>query len=196
MRRRLVLVRHCESTGLQPEAPLSARGFEQARALAPQLAAVAPDAIVSSPLLRARQSVEPLAAARGLTIEVDARLAERNLAVEPSAEFRLAVQRSLADFDWRLPGGESSRDAQARARAAVRALLTRDVGLTVVSTHGQLLTLILNSIDPAFGFEAWESLSHPDLYVVEDEGRRLSFWHVEPLECGGLTPLWGGRGAV
>src|SRR4030095_15246923 len=131
MRRRLVLVRHCASTGLQPEAPLTARGFEQARALAPRLAALLPDAIVSSPFLRARQSVEPLAAARGLTIEVDPRLGERNLAAEPWAEFRLAVQRSLADFDWRLPGGESSRDAQARGRAAGRALLARDVGLTV-----------------------------------------------------------------
>jgi 2,3-bisphosphoglycerate-dependent phosphoglycerate mutase len=196
MRRRLVLVRHCESTGLQPEAPLTARGFEQARALAPRLAALLPDAIVSSPFLRARQSVEPLAAARGLTIEVDARLAERNLAAEPSAEFRLAVQRSLADFDWRLPGGESSRDAQARGRAAVRALLARDVGLTVVATHGQLLTLILNSIDPAFGFADWEALSHPDVYLVEERAPHLSFRRLEPLECGGLTPLWGRRGAV
>lgn len=175
MTRRIVLVRHCESTGLEPEAPLTARGLAQADALATRLAPFTPDLIVSSPFRRARQTVAPLATACGLTIEIDARLAERQLAAEPPREFRTAVRRSLEDVDHLLPGGESSRAAQARGRQAIESLLERGARLPVVATHGQLLTLILNSIDPTFGFDGWESLSHPDVYLVEVSGSRWSF---------------------
>jgi broad specificity phosphatase PhoE len=175
MTRRIVLIRHCESTGLEPDAPLTGRGLAQADALAARLAPFQPDLIVSSPLRRARQTVDPLAAARGLTIEIDARFAERQLAAEPPADFRPAVRRSLEDFDHQMPGGESSRAAQARGRQAIEALLGRGARLPVVATHGQLLTLILNSIDPSFGFAGWESLSNPDVYLVEVDGAHWSF---------------------
>ena len=166
MTRRILLVRHCESTGLEAEASLTDRGLAQADALAARLAPFKPDRIVSSPFRRARQTVEPLAAACGLNVEIDARLAERQLAAEPPVEFRQAVRRSLEDFDHQLPGGESSRTAQARGRQAIESLLACDARLPVVATHGQLLTLMLNSIDPSFGFAGWESLSNPEVYLV------------------------------
>lgn len=175
---RLLLVRHCESAGMQPESPLTARGLAQARVLADRVAPRRPDLIVSSPLLRARQTVEPLAAACGLAIEVDERLAERPLAGEPPEEFRIAVQRSFEDFDRRLPGGETSRAAQVRGRQAIEALVRRAHRFPIIATHGQLLALILNSIDPSFGFDDWESLSHPDVFLLEVDGPRWSFRRV------------------
>jgi 2,3-bisphosphoglycerate-dependent phosphoglycerate mutase len=171
----MLLVRHCESTGLEPDAPLTRRGLAQADALATRLAPFRPDLIVSSPFRRARQSVEPLAAACGLSIESDARLAERRLAAEPPAELAAAVRRSLEDLDHQMPGGESSRAAQARGRQAIEAVLARHARLPVVATHGQLLTLILNSIDPSFSFPDWASLSYPAVYLVEVDGSRWSF---------------------
>lgn len=186
--RRMLLVRHCESSGLQPESPLTTRGFAQARVLADRVAPRRPDLIVSSPFLRARQTVEPLAAACGLPIEIDAGLAERPLAGEPPEEFRSAVRHSFEDFDRRLPGGETSREAQARGRRAIEALALRDHRFAVVATHGQLLTLILNSIDPSFAFNGWESLSHPDVFLLEIDGPTWSFRRVGERAGPSATP--------
>jgi 8-oxo-dGTP diphosphatase len=56
--------------------PLDDDGYDQAIALPGTLAGRAIARIVSSPYLRCIESVEPLAAALGLTVELDARLVE------------------------------------------------------------------------------------------------------------------------
>ena len=56
--------------------PLAPRGVRQAGALAGSLASSGVARIVSSPHLRCTQTVEPLAAATGLRVEHDERLAE------------------------------------------------------------------------------------------------------------------------
>ena len=62
--------------GDQDERPLSALGRRQARALADALAAEPADALYSSPALRCRQSLEPLAERLGLRITVLPELSE------------------------------------------------------------------------------------------------------------------------
>jgi broad specificity phosphatase PhoE len=77
----IYLVRHARAearkdwTGDDLLRPLNAAGHEQARALADHLAAAPLTRIVSGPSLRCQQSVEPLAMARGMAVEVDERLA-------------------------------------------------------------------------------------------------------------------------
>lgn len=56
--------------------PLSDRGHDQARRIAEHLAPWHVTRVVSSPLVRCIQTVEPLAAATGVDVEVDDRLAE------------------------------------------------------------------------------------------------------------------------
>jgi phosphohistidine phosphatase len=70
---RLFLVRHAEAAPGEPDAlrPLT----PAARALAARLAEEDVDAVLSSPLLRARQTAEQIARAANLTAEVDERLA-------------------------------------------------------------------------------------------------------------------------
>jgi phosphohistidine phosphatase len=76
---RLYLVRHAEAAAGEPDElrPLTQAGRETAKALGKQLAAngVRPDAILSSPLLRARQTAEELGKALGVAPEPDERLA-------------------------------------------------------------------------------------------------------------------------
>jgi phosphohistidine phosphatase len=75
----LYLVRHADATPGNPDElrPLSDEGHEQARELGERLRddGVAPDVILTSPLLRARQTGEALARATGSTAEADERLA-------------------------------------------------------------------------------------------------------------------------
>ncbi|MDW8337650.1 MAG: histidine phosphatase family protein [Thermoleophilia bacterium] len=74
----LFLCRHAHADRGEPDAarPLSARGRAEAQALAERLAghATPPRHVVSSPLLRARQTAEVVAAALRVEAEVDARL--------------------------------------------------------------------------------------------------------------------------
>lgn len=74
---RLILVRHAHSDPGDPDdlRPLSARGREEARVLAEQLATLRPDAVLSSPLLRARETAAAIAKAAGVELSVDDRLA-------------------------------------------------------------------------------------------------------------------------
>lgn len=76
----IALVRHADAgkRGSQPDAEraLTARGLAQAGALVKQLAALKLERILSSPYVRCRQTVEPLAAARGLRVEAAEVLAE------------------------------------------------------------------------------------------------------------------------
>ena len=74
---RLFLVRHAHSDPGQPDElrPLSARGREQARELAERLTEVAPEVVLASPLLRARETAAAIAKATGAEVRVDERLA-------------------------------------------------------------------------------------------------------------------------
>jgi phosphohistidine phosphatase len=73
------LVRHAHAEKGEPDElrPLSGRGRDEAREVARQLAghATPPAVVLTSPLLRARQTAEPVAQAAGAELEVDERLA-------------------------------------------------------------------------------------------------------------------------
>jgi phosphohistidine phosphatase len=74
---RLFLVRHAEAAPGEPDElrPLTAAGRAVARDLGERLASEHLDAVLSSPLLRARETAEQIARAAGLTAEADERLA-------------------------------------------------------------------------------------------------------------------------
>jgi phosphohistidine phosphatase len=73
---RLILVRHAKAASGEPDElrPLTPEGREAAQALGVELGALAPDAVISSPLLRARETAEPISAAAGVEPEIDKRL--------------------------------------------------------------------------------------------------------------------------
>ena len=76
---RLFIVRHAEAAQGEPDdlRPLTEAGREQARRLGQRFAddGIRPDAVVSSPLLRARETAAAIARAVGIDAEADERLA-------------------------------------------------------------------------------------------------------------------------
>jgi phosphohistidine phosphatase len=74
---RIFLVRHAEAAPGDPDElrPLTAEGRATARTLGERLAARHPDAVVSSPLLRARETADAIARSAGLETHTDDRLA-------------------------------------------------------------------------------------------------------------------------
>jgi len=168
----IYLIRHCKATGQEAEAPLTEEGERQARRLADFLADRRIDKIVSSPFRRAIRSVEPLARRIGLDIAVDDRLRERVLSGRDLPDWMERLRASFEDMDIVLEGGESSRTATERARAAIEEQLAEDeeAANIAVATHGNLMALILKCYDDRIGFEAWKALTNPDVYELEFRG--------------------------
>ena len=175
--RRLLLVRHCQASGQLSEDPLTEVGFEQADALSEFLADRQVDFVVSSAFKRAWQTIAPFAVSAGLTARVDPRLNERTLSDAPVENWREVIRDSFVDPDMSLPGGESGREVLQRGWACLNELLDGGHNLPLAVSHGNLLSLVLNSVDPAFGgYAGWESLSNPDVYLLHNAGDgRLAF---------------------
>ena len=133
----LLLIRHAESIWNaegrwqgQEDPPLSARGREQAAALAAELASAGIAQLVTSDLLRARATADPLARAFGLDVISDPRLREldvgrwggRTRQEIAARDADLLARFDAGDPDARAGGRESLALLRARARAALREL--------------------------------------------------------------------------
>jgi probable phosphoglycerate mutase len=159
----LVLVRHGETAWNrerrvqgQLDTPLNDEGVRQARAAARRLAADArrargdgaPAALVTSDLLRCRQTAEPIGAALGVEPALDARLRERHFGVFQGRTWTeilrddadRAARWHARDPDLEVEGGESLRTFARRVEDALASLAAAHAGRTlVVVTHGGVL---------------------------------------------------------
>lgn len=167
----VILVRHAEpmppgTPGYgEDDRPLTADGFAAAERLAEAPGAEAPAAIYSSPYLRARQTVEPLARLHGLVIEEIADLRERLLSADALPNWREELRRSWSDFAYAAPGGESGTIARTRALTILEQIRQRHrTGTVVVASHGNLIALALNAFVPSIGFHFWAAIPLPAVY--------------------------------
>lgn len=149
----LILIRHGEPdlSARSVDPPLSERGVRQAEETAARLSQEAIDALFSSPLLRARQTLDPLAQKLQLTPEVVEGLAEidywggRFISVE---ELRRAGGAAWEDF-LRDPVGTLGGDEKAFLETvtnAMRSLTKREVKRVAVATHGFPINAMLSEI--------------------------------------------------
>lgn len=173
----VLLVRHAEpvapgTAGFDEfTRPLTAKGMRDARALSETLAATRIDAAYSSPYIRARQTIEPIANARGLSIETIEDLRERLLSPVEVADWRAHLRRSWEDFDYAPAGGESGRIAQARVMRVMETIASTHRGRTViVASHGNLIALALHAVMPGVDYEFWESIAMPAVFTVIRDG--------------------------
>jgi 2,3-bisphosphoglycerate-dependent phosphoglycerate mutase len=168
----LYLVRHCQATGQEPDAPLTQIGQQQAIALAGWISDVSIRRIISSPFVRAYQSIVPLSEHLGLTIEIDDRLVERVLSPVPLDNWRQRLAETFIDLDLSFGEGESSRTAMMRGISVVDQAMQQTTDPVVIVTHGNLMTLILKHFNERVGYTEWENLQNPDVYCIQisDEG--------------------------
>jgi broad specificity phosphatase PhoE len=141
------LVQHGEKEPMPGDPGLTALGREQAAVTARWFRRAGLAAVYSSPLRRARQTAEPIAAAACLPVQVDDRLRER-----VNWEGTEPLDRFLADWDWStrdrdfVPGGgESSRSAGERLRGFVAGLAGGPGPVAAVS-HGGVTTDLLRTL--------------------------------------------------
>lgn len=167
--KKVYLVRHCETVSQDQHSPLTEKGFEQASELASFFTSMNIETIISSPFLRAIQSIGPHAQSRNLEVITDERLSERVLNSIHLPDWYDTLRETFIDFDRTYEGGESSREAMHRIVEAIEEILHSDDNNVIVVTHGNVLALLLHYYDDTFGFEQWRLLGNPDVFVLEYE---------------------------
>ncbi len=135
--------------GRRPGVHLNAAGQRQAELLAETLKALPIRAIYSSPLERAVETAEPLAAVLGLPVQIRPELMEVDFGVwvgKTSKQMkRTRLWKSIQEqpSEVQFPDGESFTAAQARVRAELDALsaLHDDEDIAAVFSHADVIRL-------------------------------------------------------
>jgi len=174
----VILVRHAEAgTGAgwedrDDERPLSDAGRRAARELAEELDPFGFTAIYSSPMTRALQTIEPLAERREMDVTVLPDLRERDTSATARVDWSSHLQRSWTNPDYAPPESETGRAAQRRALRMLDLLRAHypDGGRVLVSSHGNLISLILQAFEPAVDYAFHAAMPLPALYHLEHDG--------------------------
>ena len=164
------------------DVPLTDAGREQARHAAQQLAGAAIDAVITSPLQRARDTAQAIAGAAGVPLTIDERLTEVDYGPFEGLDRDGALAELGQPFaDWRadpfgapVPGMEPLADALLRARAATADALAAHEHPVIVGHQGILRVVLV-----ALGEIAPEDYFHTRLHeaqplVVENPALRTA----------------------
>ena len=174
----IYLVRHCAATGQGSECALTERGIIQARELTEFFQQIPLNRIITSPYKRAIDSCKGIAKEKSIHIESDCRLIERILCKQAIPDWREKLYQSFCNRDVKLAGGESSNEAATRGCAVIEEVLTDEFNHTLIVTHGNLLTLLLNHFDQSYGYETWMQLTNPDVYRLTFNNNELDIQRI------------------
>ena len=161
---RLILVRHGETdhnrggvTLGRADVPLNDRGRAQARAVAASFTRP-PAAIYASPLIRAHDTATAIGAATGVAVAIEQDLIELDVGEMEhltGAELRerypdfLRLWLSGDAADARMPGGETLREVQTRAWAALERMRAEhaDAEIAAVTHNFVILTTVCRALN-------------------------------------------------
>lgn len=177
--KKVYIVRHCKASGQESDAPLTEVGVQQAEELSEWFSDKGIDLILSSPFERAYRTISPLAGKLGLDIVQEDRLIERVLSGTNQEDWREKLRRTYEDLDLCYEGGESSNAAISRAVSVVREALDSGGNNIVIVSHGNLISLLLKYFDNRIGFNEWEVMSNPDVFLLvfsEDKPSVKRIW--------------------
>ncbi|MGB2896928.1 MAG: histidine phosphatase family protein [Anaerolineales bacterium] len=199
---KITLLRHGLSVGNQKgivqgqmDYPLSDDGYKQTHSLLRYWKEfdISFDCIVSSPLLRAKQTAEIISSGMDLPIELDEDWCERQSGKaegKPYSEVKLQYEDQEHDtpYDPLFETGESRWDLFIRAAKAMQLIVRRPPGNYLVVSHGAILGAAIHTI---FGFSPAPGRTRPvrigfvntGYAVLEYDGSESRWW----LQCLNAT---------
>lgn len=173
--KKIYIIRHCEANGQSSEVNLTNRGSAQAENLSAFFSDIQIDRIISSPYKRALDSIKPLAKQLNADIEIDERLKERVLSTENLSGWFEKLGSTFDDIDLKFEGGESSKEAMQRISEVVEEIFNSKLKNTIIVTHGNLMALLLKYYIRDFGFEEWQNLSNPDVFLLKNDDNKMNY---------------------
>jgi 2,3-bisphosphoglycerate-dependent phosphoglycerate mutase len=183
------LIRHADavydSAIRDAHRPLSFRGLRQADALVEHVKSLGIEEIHTSPYQRCVHTVAPLAESLGLHLNVELDLREREFTGAHIQDWAGIWKTAWMDPDFAFDDGESGRRAQVRMYEAVMRVVTGSkAGRLAISSHGNVIALLLQKISSSFTFEHACSIRNPDVFRIVFDGASLS-WDQE-FDVAGL----------
>lgn len=169
------IIRHCEAKGQASDAQLTEQGFKQALDLSNFFSEIQVDRIITSPYERAIQSIQPLAKQLNIEVEIDGKLTERVLSTKDISDWKDKLRTTFEDVELKFEGGESSQEAKARIVDVVEKIFNDVSENTIIVTHGNIMSLLLNNYNKSFGFDDWQGLTNPDIYVLREMGNKVTY---------------------
>lgn len=169
----IYMIRHAEShfiIGQERTRKLSNQGEIDAKKVTVIMNEKEIDLVVSSPYIRAIQTIKGIVDSKNIEVKVFEELRERQLKGAyklPEEEIQQAIKKSFEDIDFKLSGGESVRDVQNRAIPIINDLLNNYKTKTIIiGTHGNVMTIIMNYFNKEYGYDFWKNTSKPDIYKL------------------------------
>jgi len=166
------LIRHAQSI-YDPSIPeqersLSLEGKKQAIDLIKKLTPLRIEKIYSSPAKRAIDTIAPFAQTVGLNIELVPEFKEcKMLPCKSFEEWYAIIKKSWDDFTFKPKNWESNLECQARICKKIDDLRMKHSDVNIaISSHGRVLSLLLNKIDKNWGFDKWKDLPMPSIIKV------------------------------
>ncbi|ADC48809.1 phosphoglycerate mutase family protein [Alkalihalophilus pseudofirmus OF4] len=137
---------------------LSAKGWATAKKITDKMIKEDIQYVISSPYVRAIQTVEGLARYLHKEIELDSRFIERDLAAR-DFYFDKPLEAIKYVFDnpiFRFSGGESNQEVQERGISGLKHIVSKYRRKRVaVGIHGNIMTCTLNYFNKKFDYHFW-----------------------------------------
>src|SRR3954470_7139149 len=186
---RVYLIRHAETArpdvfhGFESDTDLGPRGYRQAAALGPVVAALKPDVLVASNMLRARKTAEAVARATGLPVRIEPALHERKVGdmqgTPVQGEFGVCpdtLARWVAgETGYAPPGMESFDQIRDRVLPVWDRITGENPGKTLaVVAHGIVIRVILLSVVEGYNAADWPGrgrIANASISEVTGSGR-------------------------
>jgi 2,3-bisphosphoglycerate-dependent phosphoglycerate mutase len=176
--KQVYLVRHAQTrydpSVADEDRPLTSMGHEQAASLSGVLLDLGIEEIHSSPFRRCVDTITPFARSAALEVNHVHGLRERSFTRDRVDDWDTLWKKVWTDFDFAFADGESSRQAQSRMYEATLDVVSSSRARTLaISSHGNVIGLLLQHIDPRFAFEHACSIRNPDVLRVTFDGAVL-----------------------
>ena len=165
----IYFVRHSESDHSVKDnrnRPLTAKGIENCALVTDFLQDKKIDVIISSPYIRAVDTIAGYAESVGLPIHTDEDFREREHGW--AEDWRVDVKKQWTDFSHKLPGEESINEVQERYVNALKDVLSKYKDKTVIiGTHGMALSALINFYDNSFGYDDFMDMAYLTPWVLK-----------------------------
>lgn len=202
---KIYFVRHGESEDdladihQQQDSPLSDLGRHQAVAVSHFFQSVPFDVLLTSPLLRARQTAEQIAKHTDVDLEEEELLAEvrrpsellGNKRTDPAFDsLRKLLKEKWTYPAWHYSDEENFHEVKRRAKELLRVLSSRKEQTIVAVTHGHFLTMVFlvmvfgKEVNP-YEYEMFDQFAHMDNAAVtmcellESKKWKMRMWNEQ-----------------
>jgi 2,3-bisphosphoglycerate-dependent phosphoglycerate mutase len=170
----IYFVRHAESdysNHNDMERPLTQKGKQDRELVTRFLSDKEIDVVLSSPYIRAIDTVKDFADLYGHLIVTVEGFRERKVDSDWIEDFAIFTKMQWEDFDYKIADGECLREVQNRNIDTLLNVLReyQDKNI-VVGSHGTALSTIINYYDPTYSFDDFQSIRSLMPWVV-----RMSF---------------------